>query len=462
MTLEIRNPANPSIIVATYSQNTHSELDGLVSKAQAAQRIWSATPQPERGRLVNAYIDALESRGEEIASSITAEMGKTLAESRGEVGKSLAEGRMTAQRAGAPVGELLPSQSPGVTTYSMRRPRGVVLGITPWNFPFGTPIRKTIPALVYGNAILLKPASQTPGAVKIMADIAADFFPDGLVQAVIGSGALGQALCEHSGVHAVTFTGSVDVGKQVAAATVSHLAEVSLELGGKNPVILNDASDLETALDQIFAAAFALCGQRCTAISRVIVNQDLLDQTVAGLAKRANAVTPSDGSEECAKMGPVSSQRQVDDVDTFVKRATAEGATIAAGGRRIDTPQGGYFYMPTVLANVTPNMEVAREEVFGPVLSVLSYGTLDEALNIANDVAFGLSSCLYSEQAPVIERFVAESESGMLHVNAGSFPENHVPFVGTKDSALGVGGSNGPSTIQFYTTEHAVYRKGEA
>lgn len=462
MTIEICNPANPSQVVATYAEAEKGDLDALVAKAQAAQLIWGATPQPERGRLVATFIDALDARGEEIAQSITAEMGKTLTESRGEVGKSLAEGRMTANRAGAPVGELLPSQVAGVTAYSMRRPRGVVVGITPWNFPFGTPIRKSIPALVYGNAILLKPASQTPGAVKLLADIAADFFPVGLVQCVIGSGALGQALCEHAGVHAVTFTGSVGVGKMVAVAAVSHLAEVSLELGGKNPVILNDASNLYAALNQIYASAFALCGQRCTAISRVIVHRDLLAQTIEGLAKRANATTPSDGTIDGASMGPVSSQRQIDDVDAFVTRAVANGAIVSAGGQRIETKEGGYFYMPTILSNVTSDMEIARDEVFGPVLSVLSYDTLDDAMRIANDVAFGLASCLYSEHAPVIERFVAETQSGMLHVNAGSFPENHVPFVGIKDSALGVGGSNGPSTIQFYTTEHAVYRKGQA
>lgn len=462
MTLEIRNPAVPSKIVASYSQATLEDLDALVIKAQAAQRIWASVPQPERGRIVSTFLDELDKRGEDIAQSITAEMGKTLTESRGEVGKSLAEGRMTAQRAGAPIGELLPSQVSGVTAYSMRRPRGVVLGITPWNFPFGTPIRKAIPALVYGNAILLKPASQTPGAVKLMVDIASEFFPDGLVQAVIGSGALGQAMCEHSGIHAVTFTGSVEVGKKVAMAAVSHLAEVSLELGGKNPVILNDASHLDVALNQIFASAFALCGQRCTAVSRVIVHRDLLTQTVEGLVKRADAIMPINGAFDGAQMGPVSSQRQIDDVDGFVTRAKTEGATLSAGGRRIDTPEGGYFYAPTILSDVKPDMEIAREEVFGPVLSVLSYDILDEALSIANDVAFGLASCLYSEQAPVIEQFVAKSESGMLHVNAGSFPENHVPFVGIKDSALGVGGSNGASTIQFYTTEHAVYRKGQA
>ncbi|MGQ7845645.1 aldehyde dehydrogenase family protein [Granulosicoccus sp. 3-233] len=462
MSIETRNPASPDSVVAVYTETRTTDIDALVIKAQSAQRQWSAIPQPERGRLIDQYLNALEARGEDIARIITLEMGKTLTESRGEVAKSIAEGRMVQQRAAAAIGELLPSQVPGVTAYSMRRPRGVVVGINPWNFPFGTPVRKSIPALVYGNAILLKPASQTPGAVQLMADIAADLLPEGLVQAVIGSGSMGESLCGHPGVHAVTFTGSVAVGKRVAAAAVSHLAEVSLELGGKNPVILNDASRLDVALDQIFTAAFALCGQRCTAISRVIVHRDLLKQTVDGLVSRATDIIPSDGTVEGARMGPLSSRSQLDDVDAFVSRAREAGATVAAGGQRLELVQGGYFYPPTVLSGVTPDMEIAREEVFGPVLSVLSFDTLDQALQIANDVAYGLTSCLYSEQAPVIERFLSESESGMLHVNAGSFPENHVPFVGIKDSALGVGGSNGPSTIQFYTTEHAVYRKGQA
>ncbi len=462
MSIEIRNPANPAVIVGSYTETLESELDIVVANAAAAQRVWAETPQIERGRLVGQYINALEQRSEGIAESITLEMGKTLNESRGEVGKSIAEARMCEQRAGAATGELFPSQIPGVTAHTMRRPRGVILGITPWNFPFGTPMRKLIPALVYGNAILLKPASQAPGAVQLMAEIAKGILPDELIQTVICSGALANTLCHHDGVQAVSFTGSVGVGKQVAAATVSHLAEVSLELGGKNPAILNDASKLDAVLDQIFTAAFALCGQRCTAISRVIVHRDLLAQTVKGLTKRAADIIPADGLADGALMGPVSSEQQLKEVEGFVLRAKQAGATIAAGGHRLSTPSGGYFYLPTILSDITADMEVAREEIFGPVLSVLSYDTLDEALQIANDVAYGLTSCLFSEQAPVIERFLAESESGMLHVNAGSFPENHMPFVGIKDSALGVGGSNGPSTIQFYTTEHTVYRKGHA
>ncbi|SFQ66648.1 aldehyde dehydrogenase family protein [Nitratireductor indicus] len=462
MTIEIRNPAAPQTIVATYEEIGDRALDAIIERARAAQAGWKAVPQPERGKRVAAFLDALEAATEEIAASITREMGKPLAEARGEIGKAIGEGRMTVARAGAPIGEVFPSQVPGTVAYTTRRPRGVVLGINPWNFPFSTPVRKAIPALVYGNAIILKPASLTPGALVIMERIAAETLPEGLLQVVIGSGALAQTLCEHSGIDAISFTGSVGVGKRVAIAAASHLAEVSLELGGKNPAILNDANDLDKVLDQIMAAAFAVCGQRCTAVSRVIVNEKIAEAVTAGLAARARAIAPGDPSLEGVRMGPLSSRKQLEDVAGFVARARAAGATVAAGGEKIDTPEGGFFYAPTILSSVTRDMEVAREEVFGPVLSVISYADIDEALSIANEVSYGLASCLYSEQAPVIERFAAESESGMLHINAGSFPENHLPFVGVKDSALGVGGSNGPSTIQFYTSEHTVYRRAMA
>tara|TARA_B100000768_G_scaffold64341_1_gene62057 strand:+ start:896 stop:2305 length:1410 start_codon:yes stop_codon:yes gene_type:complete len=459
MTIEIRNPAAPDEIVATYKEIPLEALDGYVACAHQAQSDWAVMPQQDRAALVLKYVDALEARTEDIAFSITKEMGKPLAESRGEVGKAIGEARACIGRANTPIGEVFSSQIPGTVSYSTRRPRGVILGINPWNFPFSTPMRKAIPALVYGNSILLKPASLTPGAITLMAEIASEILPINLIQSLVGGGALGQALSEHTGVDAVSFTGSVEVGKRVAIAAAGHLAEISLELGGKNPAILNDASNIDAALDQIMASAFAVCGQRCTAVSRVIVNRSLEAEVVAGLSARANAMRPMDGAAEGAKIGPVSSAQQLQEVDGFVTRAIAEGAKISAGGRRLETELGGYFYTPTILSNVSCDMEVARKEVFGPVLSVIAYDTVNEALNIANDTDFGLSSCLYSERTDVVERFVAESESGMIHVNSGSFPENHLPFVGIKDSSMGVGGSNGPSTIQFYTTEHAVYRR---
>lgn len=461
MSVEIFNPANPSELVGTFPSMSVDDIPAMVERAQKAQREWAKIPQPERGKIVEKFLDGLEARAEDIAKSITREMGKVIGESRGEVAKALGEGRATARRAGAPIGEVLPAQKPDTVTYSTRRPRGVILGINPWNFPFSTPVRKTIPALVYGNAMVLKPSISTPGAAFIMQEVADEILPEGLFQIAYGSGSLGSALTSASGINAVSFTGSVQVGRLVAQAAAANLAEISLELGGKNPVILNDASDLDKVLDQIYMAAFAVCGQRCTAISRVIVRRELEAEVVAGLAKRAKAAVIGDGIESSTTIGPLMGAQALDDVAGFVERAREAGAKVAAGGERLDK-NGGYFYAPTILSNVTADMEVARDEVFGPVLAVIAYDSEDEAMKICNDVEFGLSACIYSEKAPLIDRFIAEAESGMIHVNAGSFPEDHAPFVGVKNSSLGVGGSNGISTMHFYTQEHTVYRKGQA
>lgn len=460
MSVEIRNPANPSEIVGTFATITLKDVPAMITTARKAQKEWARVPQPERGRIVDAFLAGLAARAEDIATAITREMGKVIAESRGEVNKALGEGRATTRRATAPIGEVLPSQKLDTVTYSTRRPRGVIVGINPWNFPFSTPIRKTIPALLYGNAMVLKPSISTPGAAFIMQEVADEILPKGLFQIAYGPGNLGKGLTAAKGVDAISFTGSVGVGRIVAQAAAANLTEISLELGGKNPAILNDATDLEATLDQIYMAAFAVCGQRCTAISRVIVRRELEADVVAGLAKRAKAATIGDGLDSATTIGPLMGEQARAVVAGFVDRAVAEGATVAAGGAPVDL-NGGYFYAPTILSNVSKDMEVARNEVFGPVLAVIPYDSVEEALDICNDVEFGLSACLYSEQTPLVDRFVAEAESGMIHVNCGSFPEDHAPFVGVKNSSLGVGGSNGTSTLHFYTQEHTVFRKGQ-
>lgn len=461
MTVEIRNPANPSEIVGTFPTISPDDVPAMIQTAKNAQRAWAKVPQPERGRIVDTFLNALEERSEDIARAITREMGKIIGESRGEVVKAIGEGRATTRRASAPIGEVLPSQKSDTVIYSTRRPRGVIVGINPWNFPFSTPIRKTIPALLYGNAMILKPSISTPGAAFIMQEVANATLPKGIFQIANGSGSLGAVLSSAAGVDAISFTGSVGVGRLVAQAAAANLAEISLELGGKNPVILNDTSDLETALDQIYGAAFAVCGQRCTAISRVIVRRELEVVVIEGLAKRAKAAQIGDGLDAETTLGPLMGEKARADVAGFVDRAVKDGANVAAGGEIIARNEG-YFYAPTILSNITPDMEVARDEVFGPVLAVIPYDTPSEALAICNDVEFGLSACLYSEQTPLVEQFISEAESGMLHVNCGSFPEDHAPFVGVKNSSLGVGGSNGPSTLHFYTQEHTVYRRGQA
>lgn len=460
-TFEIRNPANPSQIVASFPTMAEAEVPGMMQRARKAQVEWAKLTQQERGARLDAFLNGLEARIDDIATSITREMGKLLAESKGEVNKALGEGRAMVRRSSAPIGEVLPSQKPGTIVYSTRRPRGVILGINPWNFPFSTPIRKTIPALLFGNAMVLKPSINTPGAAFIMQEVADATLPKGIFQIAYGSGGLGTALTGASEVDAISFTGSVEIGRIVAQAAAANLAEISLELGGKNPAIVNDATDLDAALDQIYAAAFAVCGQRCTAVSRVIVRRELESAVVEGLAKRAVAARPGDGMDPSTTLSPLMGASAVDDVAGFVDRARAAGANVVTGGERIDH-NGGYFYAATILSDVTADMEIAREEVFGPVVAVIAYDDVDEAMRICNDVEFGLAACLFSEQTPLVDRFVAEVESGMIHVNCGSFPEDHAPFVGVKNSSLGVGGSNGPSTLHFYTQEHTVFRKGQA
>ena len=336
MSVEIKNPANPSEVVGTFRTNSPDEVPGMMAVARTAQLKWARIPQPERGNIVEAFINGLEGRAEDIAVSITREMGKIIGESRGEVSKAFGEGRATARRSSISIGEVLPSQKPGTITYSTRRPRGIILGINPWNFPFSTPMRKTIPALVYGNAVVLKPSISTPGAAFIMQEVANEILPRGLFQIAYGSGTLGSVLTAAKDVDAISFTGSVGTGRIVAQAAAANLAEISLELGGKNPAILNDASNLETVLDQIYLAAFAVCGQRCTAVSRVIVRRELEKQVVDGLAIRANAARVGNGMDSSSTIGPLLSKKARDDVSGFVDRARAAGVNIVAGGKVLD------------------------------------------------------------------------------------------------------------------------------
>jgi aldehyde dehydrogenase (NAD+) len=455
------NPANPTEMVAQYDLTQPADVNDLIERAKVAQAQWAKLPALQRIPALSAFLDAVEKQSDALARSITREQGKPIAESRGEVAKSLGESRVMIARAGEMVGQMMPSARPGVTCYTTRRPRGIVLGITPWNFPILTPMRKLVPALTFGNAMILKPSEFTPGTAMIIQEAANATLPQDLLQVVVGGAELGKTLTENPGIQAISFTGSVAVGKKVYAAAATTLAEVNLELGGKNPAILHDATNLDAALDQIYGAAMMCAGQRCTAISRVIVQKNLAKATVDGLVKRANAAVVGDGLTDGVTIGPLTTKDQHEKVTAFVERAVAEGAIVSAGGGVPTTNTGGYFYSPTILDKVTPDMEIAKEEVFGPVISVLTYQSLEEALSVANDVAYGLTSALFSEQPSVIDAFVNQSQSGMVHVNHGTVPDNHMPFVGIKESGVGVG-SVGASAISFYTTEHAIYLKPKA
>jgi alpha-ketoglutaric semialdehyde dehydrogenase len=457
---ETVNPARPEEVVGRYEAASSAEVSEAITAAQIAQRGWRDVPSVERGAIVAKFVSAIESTAGELARSITKEQGKPFGESRAEVFRSCQEAKFMIGEASRAHGCVPASARKGVRNMVIRRPRGLIVAITPWNFPILTPLRKIAPALIFGNAVVLKASELTPSTACLLGDLSRGIIPDGLLQIVNGRAEVGRLLISRPEVHGISFTGSVPTGKAIYAAAAQNLAEVSLELGGKNAVVINDVQDLGECLDQITDAAFMCAGQRCTAISRVLVNRPLLTRVVSGLVDRARRYKLGDGMDKSTTMGPLISEAQLARVDRMVKAGRAEGARLVAGGRPF-RPEGleqGYFYEPTVLSDVAPTMSVAREEIFGPVISVLAYNSVDEALTTLNGVSFGLSSALFSNDNRLVQRFIDESESGMIHVNHGTTPDAHMPFGGIKNSGVG-GYSVGRSAASFYTTEHSVYLK---
>lgn len=447
------NPADPARQVGSYGRMDPSDVPALVALARDAQRDWAARTVSARIGILGRWLDAVEARGDGIARAITLEQGKPLAEARGETGKALDEARIMLGIAAQPLGAVHATMRDGVMPLSLRRPRGLIVAITPWNFPVLTPMRKIAPALAFGNAIIVKPSELAPAAACLLAEAAEGILPAGLLQIAPGDGALGAALVT-SGAQGVTFTGSVPTGKAVYRAAADTLAELSLELGGKNAALVHDPADLDACLDQISSAAFLCSGQRCTAISRVIVHRDLAEAATQGLVRRAEALIPGDGFEQGVNFGPLVSAAHRAGVADMVEAGIAAGARCRTGGRALD--RTGNFYAPTILDQVAPDNPVATQEIFGPVISVLTYERLDQAFQILNDTEFGLSAALFATDGDVVSRFVEENGAGMAHVNHGTTPDSNMPFVGIRNSGVGAC-SVGPGAAAFYTTEHAVY-----
>ncbi|WP_226623139.1 aldehyde dehydrogenase family protein [Brucella anthropi] len=451
---ETVNPARPDMVTGRYGETRLGDLDAVFAIARKAARDWAATPGLQRQALTEAWLDRIKEAVEPIAQAITLEMGKTIGDARGEILHSLKEARFAVAEASRSIGEVMPSARPGLRNMTLRRPRGVIVASTPWNYPVLTPLRKLAPAFAHGNAVVLKPSEVSPAAACLMAELAVGLLPFGLFQVVFGGGRVGAALTGHSQADGVTFTGSVATGKAVYAAAAKNLAEVQLELGGKNGIVVHDADDLEACLDEVVAGALENGGQRCTGISRVLVQRKLAGAVEEGIAARMNRVVVGDGMEAGVGMGPMASEVHFRRVEAAVAAGEAEGARRVTGRSNENGP--GFFIRPTLFADVTPGMALAREEVFGPVLSMLTYDSIDEALSILNGVDYGLAAALYSNRNDVVQRFVTEAQAGMLHVNHQSSIDTNMPFVGIKHSGVGAP-SIGRSAINFYTTEHAVY-----
>lgn len=459
---ETHNPAHPDEVLGRYPRSAKPDAEAAVDAASAAAAAWSSTPGPQRGAILFRFAQLLEDSRSELARIITLEQGKALAESMGEVSRAAIEARYMAGEASRPLGQTFPSERAGFSCQTIAEPLGVVAAISPWNFPVVTPVRKIAPAIAFGNTVVFKPASLTPGsAVYLLNLLEKAGLPPGVVNLVIGPGScVGDCLVSDPHVRGISFTGSSDVGRRVAEMAARRFAGVQLELGGKNPAVVVDYDDLDGAAREIVSAAFLCSGQRCTALSRVIVSAAQADTLVKSILCQVMRIKVGDGMAEGATMGPLISKAQFEIVNGYVKKGIAEGcAVLAGGGPLTDSPDtDGYYYAPTVFDGVSPESALAREEIFGPVLPVIRVRGADEAIAVANDTRYGLAAAVFTSRTELMSRFAASIEAGMIHINHGTASQAHVPFGGRKDSGQGAF-SIGPTARDFFTNVKAVYAK---
>lgn len=456
----IRNPARPEECLGEFADSTEIDAATAVESAACASQAWADTPAPQRGAVLFRLSQLLEESKNELGRIITLEQGKALGEAVGEVGRAAAEARFMAGEASRATGHTFPSERPGFSCYTVSEPLGVVAAICPWNFPVVTPVRKIAPALAFGNTVVFKPSSLTPwSAVYLMELLDKAGLPPGVVNLVTGRGSIvGDALVRNARVRGVTFTGSTDVGTHIYEEAARRLSRVQLELGGKNPAVIIDCTDLDGAAREIVAAAFLCSGQRCTAISRVIVSEAEADALVERILSHVARIKVGDGLDPSTTMGPLVSQGQLRSVDRYVRQGVESGSALSAGGKALgdDPERQGYYYAPTVFDHVPPDSPLAMEEIFGPVLPVLRVRDFDDAITIANSTRYGLAAALFTSQLSYIHEFTGRVKAGMIHVNHGTASQAHVPFGGVKDSGQGAY-SIGPTAREFYTNAKAIY-----
>jgi len=408
-----------------------------------------------------AAMNLMQQRIDDLAMTLTKEEGKILRESRGEVQRSINIMEFTAGEGRRMRGSTIPSELPNTFIYTVRQPLGAVGLITPWNFPVAIPVWKIAPALVAGNTVVFKPASLTPlTATKIVEIFEEAGFPPGVLNMVMGSGSVvGDEIVSNPAIHALSFTGSNDVGCALYAQASLRSARVQCEMGGKNPVIVLRDADLPLAVEGAVQGGFGSTGQRCTAASRVIVEEAVADKFTEMLLARMEKLRTGDGMESRTDIGPSVDENQMKSVLSYIDIGKNEGARLLKGGRRYDGTEhaNGFFVEPTLFDNVTPGMRIAQEEIFGPVISLLRVKNFEEALEVANNVKFGLSASLYTNEMSNIMRFAENAEVGKVHINSPPVGgEAQAPFGGVK--ATGIGPREcGSEVFEFYTETKTVY-----
>jgi len=442
-TFENRNPANTDELVGVFQKSTPDDVKAAVNAAAEAYKKWRLVPAPKRGELLFRVARRLAEGKESLARDMTREMGKVVAETRGDVQEAIDMTYYMAGEGRRLFGQTTPSELGNKFCMTMRQPIGVCGFITPWNFPMAIPSWKTMPALICGNTVVIKPATDTPLSVVNMVKVfEEEGIPPGVINMVTGAGSsVGQALINDERVRVISFTGSTFVGRKVSEACATTFKHTCLEMGGKNVEIVMDDADLEQAVDGATWGAFGTTGQRCTATSRLICHKDVYEKVVKMMAKKAESLKIGNGLDESVQVGPVINQDQLDTVLKYIEIGRKEdGARLVIGGQRV-TGKGfdkGYFVQPTIFADVTRNMRIWREEIFGPVLSIASFSTFDEAIEMANDTAYGLSASLYTRDIKKAYTAMRDVYTGIFYVNAPTIgAETHLPFGGTKETGNG-------------------------
>ena len=459
-TFESRNPARQSDLVGLFPQSGPDDVALAVEAAKRAFQTWRLVPAPKRGEILKRVGDLLTERKTELARAMTREMGKPFFETKGDVQEAIDTAYYAMTMGRQLFGHTVPSEMNDKFNMTVRRPIGVCGLITAWNFPVAVPTWKMFPAILSGNTVVFKPSEDAPHSGMLLVQIMHDAgVPPGVVNLVQGAGATGAAIVEHPDVAAISFTGSSETGAALAAKAAQRHARVSLEMGGKNPVIVMDDADLDLAVEGLLWGAYGTTGQRCTATSRLIVHEAVHDEVVEKLSARAQALRLGYGNDDATEMGPLINRKGLDKVTGYMDVARADGATIAFGGAAAsgDGLDDGFFFQPTLLTGVTREMRVAREEIFGPVLSVIKVGSYEEAVEVANDVIYGLSSAIYTRDVTRAFRAMRDLDAGITYVNGPTIgAEAHMSFGGVK--ATGNGHREGGWEVyDFYTETKTVY-----
>lgn len=460
-TFQSINPASSQDVIGIFQASDKRDVQLAVESASKAFPQWAMIPLSKKAAILNKTADILEHHLESLAAELTREEGKSLANARKEVMRSAQTFRYYAFEGQSLTGETFPNDDPNMNVSTKREPLGVVTVITPWNFPLSIPARKIAPALITGNTVVFKPSSDTPLiAYRLVEALHKAGIPEGVVNFVTGRAAdIGDLLVSHPSIKAVTFTGSTSAGEQIHKK-VSLVTRTQMELGGKNPIIVMDDADIETAVKLTINGGFSLSGQACTGTSRVIVMKDVKEHFIEKLIERTKALKIGDGFDEDADMGPLANKRQLKNVLNYISIGQAEGAKLVYGGRQLTDGkfEGGFYIQPAIFADVTPSMRIANDEIFGPVIAVMDAETYEEAVRIANSVEYGLSASIVTNHLKTAHRFARDIQAGTVKINRTTTGNLiNAPFGGLKKSSTSTFRESGRVGLEFFTQTKTVY-----